>query len=371
MSKRILLLAGEESGVIYSRRIAAVIKRTCPEAEIRGYDTYGFKTEDLGVFGYWEVLKRLFYFLRVKRTMERTIAEWKPEVVCTVDYPGLNLKLAAFAHERGVKTVHVVCPQVWAWHQGRIPKIEATLDKLCCFLPFEPKIFRPGLAEFIGHPLMEEFAAKGEIGSANSAAGKSKILALLPGSRIGEIGHHLPILLEVVRRLKAKGKVDQVLIPAANDRAYRAISQQVAKCPEAIKSLISLTHGDARAALRSATAAVVASGTATLEAALIGVPTVLVYKVGYLLGEFLKRAIKGTRYAGLANVIWERCGGQGTQPMPELLQDNFTVEKTLELIEGYLDGGEAAANARAALADSMKLLKSDGDAIEKIVRNLF
>ena len=157
--KRLLLLAGEESGLLYAREIAAKARAAHPGLEIRGYSDYGFETHDLAVMGFWPVLKRIFFFLRVKKTLERAIDDWRPDAVCTVDYPGLNLKLAAYAKARGVRAVHVVCPQVWAWKQGRIPKIEAALDRLCCFFPFEPKLFRPGFAEFIGHPLASAFAS--------------------------------------------------------------------------------------------------------------------------------------------------------------------------------------------------------------------
>ena len=135
---KLLVLAGEESGVHYAERISAAVRARCPDVEIRGYSDYGFKTADLAVFGIWAVLRRIFFFLRVKRTMVRAIDEWKPDVVCTIDYPGMNLKLAAYAKSKGIKAVHVVCPQVWAWHQGRIPRIERSLDKICCFFPFEP-----------------------------------------------------------------------------------------------------------------------------------------------------------------------------------------------------------------------------------------
>ena len=155
---RVLLLAGEESGVLYANQIRAEILRRWPEAEIRGYGDYGFRVDDLAVMGIGQVLKKIFYFLRVKQTMERAIGEWKPDVVCTVDYPGMNLKLAAYAKARGIRAVHVVCPQVWAWKQGRIPKIELALDRLCCFFPFEPGLFRPGFATFVGHPLVDEMA---------------------------------------------------------------------------------------------------------------------------------------------------------------------------------------------------------------------
>ena len=179
---KLLLLAGEESGMIYRERIAAKVREMRPDVEIRGYGDYGFKTGDLAVMGIVQVLRRLFYFLRVKRTMERAIDEWRPDVVCTVDYPGLNLKLDAYAKARGIRTVHVVCPQVWAWHQGRIPKIERSVDLICCFLPFEPKIFRPGLAEFVGHPLALEMREEGRTSAVGSRTAGAKLLAVLPGS---------------------------------------------------------------------------------------------------------------------------------------------------------------------------------------------
>ncbi|HBJ59019.1 MAG TPA: hypothetical protein DDY72_00765 [Verrucomicrobia bacterium] len=163
---KILLLAGEESGVLYANALKN--SATLRGAEIRGYDTYGFKTEDLAVFGFTAVLKKIFYFLRVKRTLERAIDEWRPDVVCTIDYPGLNLKLAAYAKKRGIRTVHVVCPQVWAWKAGRIPKIEAALDRLCCFFPFEPRLFKPGFATFVGHPLVAAFGAASAVEKALS-----------------------------------------------------------------------------------------------------------------------------------------------------------------------------------------------------------
>ena len=352
---RILLLAGEESGVMYAERIAEAIREKRPAVEIRGYGDYGFKTGDLAVMGLGQVLKRIFYFLGVKRTMERAIDEWKPDVVCTVDYPGLNLKLAAYAKKRGIRTVHVVCPQVWAWKKGRIPKIEAALDKLCCFFPFEPELFKPGFAEFVGHPLVDEMREEGR----GKREEGQKILAILPGSRLGEIEKHLPTLLEAVETLQREIPDLKIVIPAANDRAYAKISSLIPH-----PSSLCVTHGGARAALRDADAAVVASGTATLEAALAGCPTVLVYKVGWLFAFLARRFIKGIRHIGLANIIAEKAGKQC--PMPELLQEDFTAEKVLAVLRPLLEREEANAVARALLNETMKLLRSDGGAIARI-----
>lgn len=358
---RVLLLAGEESGVLYAERIRAEILRRFPDAQVRGYGDYGFKIGDLAVMGLGQVLGKIFYFLRVKRTMERAISEWRPDCVCTVDYPGMNLKLAAFAHARGIRTVHVVCPQVWAWKRGRIPRIEASLDRLCCFFPFEPALFRPGFAEFVGHPLVEEMRdeeqVKGEKAK-SERGGAEKVLAVLPGSRLGEIEKHMPVLLEVIAILKTKIPNLTVVVPAANDRAYARLSSLLPRSA-------SLVRGGARDVLRKADAAIVASGTATLEAALANCPTVLVYRVGWLFAAIARRVIRGVKHVGLANVIAEKAGRPC--PMPELLQENLTVENVLDRILPLLTDAAANADARRALAATMSLLKSEGRAVARIV----
>ena len=381
---KILLLAGEESGVLYAERIRAAVLERRPDAEIRGYGDYGFKVEDLAVMGVGQVLRKIFYFLRVKRTMERAIAEWRPDVVCTVDYPGMNLKLAAYAKSWSIRTVHVVCPQVWAWKKGRIPKIEAALDRLCCFFPFEPGLFRPGFAEFVGHPLADAFASEVKV-KGEGERRKEKVLAVLPGSRLGEIEKHMPILLEVAKRLgveddcqrprseDAAGTVRtgfRIVIPAANERAYRAISKEIEQSEQSNNRTISLSvqRGGARELLRQADAAVVASGTATLEAALAGCPTVLVYKVGWLFAFLARRFIKGVKHIGLANIIAEKAGTDC--PMPELLQEDFTVKNVLGRLTPWLTDVSENAKVRQNLAETMKLLQSDGDSIAKIARIL-
>lgn len=354
---KILLLAGEESGLLYARRLKALLGAH----EVRGYGDYGFRTADLAVMGFWAVLKKLFFFIRVKRTMTRAIDTWRPDVVCTIDYPGLNLKLAAYAKAKGIRAVHVVCPQVWAWHAGRIPKIEAALDRLCCFFPFEPSLFTPGFATFVGHPLAETFA-----GAARAPrAAPPRLVALLPGSRLGEIERCLPTMLEAVARLD--GLV--VAIPAANEGARRAIDRIVARRAAAHLS-VRVQSGGARDLLLRADCAVVASGTATLEAALARCPTVLVYRVGRVLAAFARRVIKGVRHVGLVNVVWEKSGGTGASPMPELLQEDFTAEAVAAILARWLGDERARAAAVAALEDAVKLLNAGSGALEKIVAEL-
>ena len=231
---KLLLLAGEESGVFYADRL----KRLLPDAEVRGFADYGFATADLAVMGILPVLMKLRYFLRVGRTMKRAIDEWRPDVVVTIDYPGMNLKLAAYAKSRGIPSVHVVCPQVWAWHQGRIPKIAAGVTRLMCFFPFEPPLFdgvaaKDFKAVFIGHPLLDvvrEEAAAACDASARQAADSParKLVALLPGSRVGEISRILPRLLKVAELLGPDVRFE---IPAATPRALEQIKTILANSP--------------------------------------------------------------------------------------------------------------------------------------------
>ena len=343
--------------MLYAQHLAELLR--VAGAEVRGYGDYGFRTVDLAVMGFWPVLKKIFYFLRVARVMKRAIREWRPEVVVTIDYPGLNLKLAASAKRLGVPAIHIVCPQVWAWHQNRIPKIAAAVSELLCFLPFEPELFEgTGLdAKFIGHPLLKM------VNDVRQTAADEKVVALLPGSRIGEIQRILPRLLAAVKLLgeqedfKAVFRRLRVKIPAANEGAEQKIRSIVA----AMDGLppIEVQHKNARAVLCHADCAAVASGTATLEAALVRCPTVLVYAVSPILAWFARRVITGVKHVGLVNVVAEKCGFE--PPMPELLQDAFTPAAVAEHLKRWLSNEAAAAESAAKLGYARERLASNGD----------
>ena len=353
---KLLLLAGEESGMIYRDMIAARFLADNPGSEIRGYADYGFKTSDLAVMGLWQVLSRIFYFMRVKRTMVRAMDEWRPDVVCTIDYPGMNLRLAAYAKGKGIRTVHVVCPHVWAWKRGRIPKIEASLDALCCFFPFEPELFRPGFATFVGHPL----AGAEELKAHAKELRDERILAVLPGSRAGEVRHHMPELLRVVADMRRDIPNLRVVVPAANEKVEKLIR-------EMSSGMMEVRSGGARALLREADAAVVASGTATLEAALVGCPTVLVYKVDLIFEVVCRLMLKGVRHIGLVNILCEKTAGAPPCPMPELIQQDFTAEKVVSHLRPWLTDAAANMAVRSALSAAAGLLSSGSDPAERIV----
>ena len=376
---KVLLLAGEESGVMYAERIRAELA----DCEIRGYGDYGFKTADLAVMGFWAVFKKIFFFLRVRRTLKRAIDEWRPDVVCTVDYPGLNLQLAAYAKSRGIRTVHVVCPQVWAWKKGRIPKIEASLDRLCCFFPFEPAYFKPGFAEFVGHPLVEDFpSSQSPVPNPQSPIPNPPLtLALLPGSRMGEIERNLPTLLEAVAMLAAEfGDRLRFVFPAANRLAFDRITsimrsyrtKAVVYPPEGVREIkcaVETKLGGAREVLCRADAAVVASGTATLEAALARCPTVLVYRVSAALAVFARCVIKEIKHVGLVNIIWEKTGPHPAEepaPMPELLQEAFTPEAVVASVRPWISDVEAREKAASRLDATVRKLATTSHAVSRI-----
>ena len=258
--------------------------------------------------------------------------------------------------------MHLVCPQVWAWHRNRIPKVAAALSKLLCFFPFEPELFAgTGLdAKFIGHPLADAMAR--ELGDSGAAAVRDPgLVALLPGSRIGEIQRHLPVLIDAAGMMAAKGApAFRCEIPAANARAEGEIRRILASRPAPVP--VTVISGGARDLLRRASCAAVASGTATLEAAIARCPTVLVYSVSALLAWFARRVIKGVRHVGLINIIAEKCAVP--PPMPELLQEAFTPRAVAELLEKWLVSAEARVQAVSALEVAMACLASDGRAIE-------
>ena len=373
MHRKVLLLAGEESGMLYAERLGALLRAA--GCEVRGYGDYGFHTADLAVMGFWPVLRRIFYFIGVARTMKRAICGWRPDAVVTVDYPGLNLKLAAFAKKRGIPAVHIVCPQVWAWHRNRIPKVASALSELLCFFPFEPSLFDgTGLkVKFIGHPLVRVVELENADGAAamSGKAGRDRIVALLPGSRIGEIRRILPRLLGAVAILsrrhaedaRAKGRGEpafRAVIPAANRGAEMEIRRILGEASDLPPVEVRL--GGARQLLREAHCAAVASGTATLEAALARCPTVLVYAVSPILAWFARRVITGVRHVGLANIIAEKCGFE--PPMPELIQEDFTSDAVADQLEAWLDSAEARADAAARLDSAMEHLRADGTPLE-------
>ena len=363
---RIMMAAGEVSGDMYGGALIRALRRRFPGRQLEicgiGGDAMRaegaellYHTDDLGAMGLPDVLKKLGFFKRVLRELVERAAEWKPDVLVTLDYYSFNIALAERVHALGVRTVQYISPKVWVWRKGRIRRIARAFDLLLCIFPFEPALYEPvGLrALYVGHPLVGQAAAtRAETPPALPWRGRDRI-AILPGSRAGEIRAILPTFLKAARQIQAARGGDCSFVLPAPTPAMRALAEQiVSRCPG--PTHLAIVEGGARHVMAQAHAAMIASGTATLEACLMDCPAVLAYRVS-LATELLMRLITlggKLRFAGLVNII------AGRLVMTELLQRRFTPEATAAEVLALLEATprrkalrDAYAEVRAALGD--------------------
>jgi len=357
---KIYICAGEVSGDMHGSALMKALKAISPAPlEFRGFGGDAMRdegaellyhTDQTGVCGITPVIMELPFLLRMIRHIKSDMLEWQPDLVLTVDYPGMNLRLAKFAHEQGLKTIHYICPQVWAWHRSRIPKIAKFLDLLICLFPFEPKHFASTPLEtvFTGHPLVdrvqETYAQKQPD---FPWKGRYKI-ALMPGSRAGEITRILPRMLDAAILLEQKLHCDcSFIIPCPTDKMLIK-AQEIADAHTVKPATLHFITGQARNLLMQADAAAIASGTATLEASMMLCPSVLVYAVGRVTCLVARILVRGVRFAGLANIIADK------EIMPELLQGDFTPERLSEHLYQFITNAQlrekTIANLKAANA---------------------
>jgi lipid-A-disaccharide synthase len=366
----IFICAGEVSGEMHGALLMKALRSaTQLPIHFRGFGGDNMRaegaeilyhTDDTAAIGITPVLKKLPFFMRMAKHLKRDMLAWKPDLVITIDYTGMNLRLAKFAHDHGLKTCHYACPQVWAWHRDRIPKIAEYLDQLLCFFPFEPDLFKETRLRpiFIGHPLVDEVARTfAEPRPSLPWKGKHHI-ALLPGSRKSEITHLLPRMIEAAVLLETKLAGDCSFIiptPTINMRAFA--EQLTASLPRLPKNL-TFVDGQARHVLLQAQTAIVASGTATLEACMMKCPTVLVYASNAFTAFIARRIITGIKHLGLANIV------AGREVMPELLQENFTPERAAALLHGYLTDEKLRVATIQAYEATARML-GEGNAVSR------
>ena len=364
---RILICAGEASGDLHASALMRALRsRLSVPIEFRGFGGNEMKAAGAEIFyhtdrtamvGLTPVLVNLPFLLGMMARMKREMLAWQPDLVLTVDYPGMNLRLAEFAHAHGFKTAHYICPQVWAWHQSRIPKIARILDLLLCILPFEPDLFKdtPLKAVFVGHPLVNRAAeTRAEPPLRLPWTGRYR-MALLPGSRQSEITRILPRLIATAREIEKRLSDECSFIVPAPSAAMRTLGESLLADAPARPQHFAFVDSQARHVLLEAHAAAVASGTATLEACLMRCPTVLVYATSPLTYYVGKRVIKGVKHLGLANIIADK------DVMPELIQDDFTPIRAADLLVRYLTDNEARARAVSDL-DATNAKLGSGDA---------
>jgi lipid-A-disaccharide synthase len=337
---RVALLAGEPSGDVLGVSLMRALRaETGDRVEFIGtggalMEAEGlrslFPIADMAVMGLVEILpKARFLLSRIDQAAQFMLAE-SPDVLVTIDSPGYTKRVMARLAGRSFPIVHYVAPTVWAWRPGRARRLAQLCNHLLALLPFEPPYFEVvGLpTTFVGHPAVETLAAARNAEAAAETAGhgfrqrhgipaETRLLALMPGSRKGEVSKLLPVFTEVLQRVKAAGTQLHLVIPTVE-----TVSDMVEAAVPALPfpATVLKTAPERNAALLAAEVALAASGTATLELGLAGTPTVLAYKVNPLTAAIMRRLIR-IPYVGLVNILQQRI------VMPEFLQQDCTAEK--------------------------------------------
>ncbi|MFA7256768.1 MAG: lipid-A-disaccharide synthase [Kiritimatiellales bacterium] len=343
--KSLLVIAGEDSGDMHAADVIRALKETRPDVTVWGIGGDRLRAEgmellhdtrEMDVLGIAEVLKRYPFFKRTFNEVLVEVDKRKPDAALLVDYPGFNLRLARELKKRGIKVLYYICPQVWAWNRGRIPKMAQIIDRLMVIFPFEVDVFKDVdlKVDFVGHPIVDELREFRILEPEPLPWNGKKKIALLPGSRKQEIMYILPRLLETAQLLEQSRPDVSFLIPVPERRLalVESILQKTKKAPRNI----SIVTGRAREVLKQADAAFVASGTATLEAALLRCPTVLVYR-GSFANYLFARALIRVPWLGIANIVF------GKEIMPERLQQHMRPIELVATIDPLMNETPACA----------------------------
>ena len=359
---QILVLAGEMSGDQHAARLLRAVKTLRPDVQAFGYGgdelaAEGMEilehTRDLAVMGFWEVLKRYGYFRRIFAELEARVRRDPPDLILGVDYPGFNLRFAKAVRDLHIPTVHYICPQVWAWKQSRIPKMARVLDRLICIFPFEPPLFaHTGLPAFYcGHPLVAETLAVDADPDWGSAAPR---LALLPGSRTQEIDRLFPPMILAADRLLQRDPNLQVRVAAANEGLAERMRDWLKAHPQI--QAPEIVVGKTRALIKGADAALVTSGTATLETALLGTPMVVTYRTSPLTYAIGKRLIK-VKHIGMVNLV------AGREVCPEKIQQHAEADELAGAVAPLLADTPERRTMLEGLAEVRAKLLADDEGL--------
>ena len=360
---RLLIVAGEVSGDLQAARLLRALKQRHPAVECFGIGGDALRAEGMeiltdarhmAVMGLTEVLKRIFFFRRVFFNLLDEARKRRPDAVLLVDYPGFNLRFAERAHRMGLKVVYYICPQVWAWNRRRIPHMAQIVDRLISIFPFEPDVFKDtGLkVDYVGHPFYDEALSGLAQPPPELPWAGSPHLALLPGSRRHEIQRLLPPLLETVRLLQPIHPQLGILI-AAPSREIGDWVQSIADRHGGLPPRTKIVCNRTRDVLRTATAALVASGTATLEAGLMGCPTVILYKMSWPT-YWLGRRLVHIRHIGMLNIIADR------RICPEFLQAEANPDNLFSAIQPLLEDNSVRRAMIAGLNAVREMLGPSG-----------
>ena len=372
MSKRVYVVAGELSGDAHGAGLLDSLKKMVPGVEIHGVGGPQMRVvagaglrdwvEDAAVMGIWEVLKRYGWFKERFAEMMAEVGEFRPDVLLLIDYPGFNLRFAEAVKRELPQTriIYYISPKVWAWNKRRIPVMARLLDEMLCVFPFEqPILENAGLkTTFVGNPLVDELEEKRLPGVRRD----DLLVGLFPGSREREIARLFPMMIESAKRLKS-WKPDLIFeVPAASAKLAKQIRGLMTEAGAG--DLIAVTTGGSHSLMQRSCCAVIASGTATLEAAYYGLPYCLVYRLAPLSYALAKLVVK-IEHVGLVNIL----AGEGVvdefiqaraEPVTvsgalrEFLESpakRETLQKRLAETSGKLGGCGAHERAARAVAE--------------------
>jgi lipid-A-disaccharide synthase len=361
MAKRLYVVAGELSGDAHGAGLLRALKPMVPALEIRGAGGPEMAAvagpglrdwvEDAAVMGVWEVLKRYGWFKQRFAEMLDEIKAFRPDVLLLIDYPGFNLRFAEAVKRECPETrlVYYISPQVWAWHKGRIPKMARLLDEMLCLFPFEQPLFQnAGLkTTFTGHPLVDELEEKREPAATRDA----RLVGLFPGSREREVARLFPMMIESAKQLRSWRADLQFEVPAASVKLAAQIRSLLAEADA--EEWIRMNSGTSHSLMQRACCAVIASGTATLEAAYYGLPYCLVYKVApltYALGRMLVKI----KRIGLVNIL------AGEDVVEEFIQAQAAPAAVSRALREFLESPEKRAGLQHRLAETSAKLGGRG-----------
>jgi lipid-A-disaccharide synthase len=370
MSLRIFISAGEASGEAYGALLIDELKRRLneqgmaaaffgmggPRMAVAGLERI-VRAEDVAVMGITEVVRHLPRIYREFRKLKQSLRDRSPSVAILIDFPDIHFKLAEELERLGVPVVFFVSPQLWAWKKRRIKLVQKYVDRMLVIFPFEEPFYRERgvAAEFVGHPMADQplpAITRSEFAAANSLDPTKTWIGLLPGSRAKEIRDNLPEMLQAAVLLESQsGEELEFVLPLAPTLTanQRKTVAEMLECRRE-NLTIRLAH-DAKAALHHARASIVASGTATVEAALIGNPFVVVYRVSPITYAIAKRVVT-VPHVAMANLI------AGKRVVPELIQNDFTASNIVRHLSPLLPDGPSRQSMMMELAELRGLLRA-------------
>jgi len=360
------IIVGEASGDLHGSNLIKQLHAFDQLADIRCWGGDLMKSEgatlvkhyrDLAFMGFVEVIMNLRTILKNIQFCKKDILNYKPDVLILIDYPGFNIRIAEWAKKEGIKTVYYISPQIWAWKENRVHTIKRCVDKMLVILPFEKDFYHKWdyKVEYVGHPLTEVIDNFRATHNNNPSSSEKKVIALLPGSRKQEINTKLPVMLEASKAFPEYSFV-VAKAPGMEDNFYEPFFKEYKN--------VSALGGKTYHLLNQATAALVTSGTATLEAALFGVPEVVCYKGNPLSYQIAKWVIK-VKYISLVNLIMDK------PVVKELIQHEMTAENCIKELKNLLENPAKKQQLQQDYTNLKKLLSQDGNASAKAAKIIY